>query len=551
MDSDYSFLNAGGNVGSLLRILQSKIAILNSPEICTPTLKTSLGICLNSGFPIAICWGKDFTFFYNDQYSLILGEKHPKALGSPTEIVYAEIWDTLEPQLTSVISSGITIKLPDAPFLLYRNSYLEECYFDYTLSPIYNAEGKIEGIFNVVIETTNKVIGQRRSQLMNKLIKIENTAQTLEKCINNCKMVLNEEQQEIPFYLIYLKRKDKIYALAASGGIDQPIDHHKWPVEDLLKSGNTVFLDSIADYLAEPIITFYPEPCCEAAIIPLKNQNAPISGYMIVGLSPRKKNDTDYKQFIENVGSVIGNCLSSAFSFDEFLSLEIEKENLLRIVSHELKAPITSIKGYAQLVMRVSEKKWDDDSFKLLIKMTSQINKLNLIITDMLDGTNFNSGRIHVTVTEFGFDNLVKKIVNEIYTSNSKHNIQIELGCINLYNGDKTRIGQVISNLLSNAIKYSPNGGNILIRTSEDNEKISFSISDQGIGIRKAEQQKIFERFYRSIEITRYPYPGMGLGLFISNEIIKLMGGKLWCESEEGKGTIFYFTLPLDYKSTN
>ncbi|MBB5638339.1 two-component sensor histidine kinase [Pedobacter cryoconitis] len=550
MDIDYSFLNAGRNMDSLFRILRSKIAILNSPEISTPTLKTSLGICLNSGFPIAVCWGKEFTLFYNDQYALILGGKHPKAFGSPTKIVFAEIWDILEPQLKLVISSGTTIKLPDAPFLLDRNGYLEECYFDYTLSPIYNAEGKIEGIFNLVIETTNKVIGQRRSELLNKLIKIGNTAQTLEKYFNNCKIALNEEQQEIPFYLIYLKGKHKIYTLVASGGIDQTIDHHKWPVEDLLKSGNTVFLDSISDYLAEPIITFYPEPCCEAAIIPLKNKNAPISGYMIVGLSPRKKNDTDYKQFIENVGGVIGNCLSSAFSFDEFLSLEREKENLLRIISHELKTPITSIKGYAQLIMRVSEKNGDDSS-KLLTKMTSQINKLNHIITDMLDGTNFNSGRIHLTITEFSFDNLVKKIASEIYISDSKHNIQIELGCRNLYSGDRARIGQVISNLLSNAIKYSPDGGNIFIRTSGNNEKISFSISDQGIGIRKAEQQKIFERFYRSTEIiTQYPYPGMGLGLFISNEIIKLMGGKLWCESQEGQGAIFYFTLPLDYKST-
>jgi signal transduction histidine kinase len=162
-----------------------------------------------------------------------------------------------------------------------------------------------------------------------------------------------------------------------------------------------------------------------------------------------------------------------------------------------------------------------------------------------LDGTNFNSGRITFYTTEFSFDDLVLEMVKEIHRQNTNHTIEIKLGCADLYSGDRVRISQVISNLLSNAIKYSPDGGNIVIETSKNEQNIIFSISDQGIGINKDEQQKIFQRFYRSVDLKQYAYGGMGLGLFISAEIIKLMGGKLWCESEEGKGSIFHFTLPL------
>lgn len=523
----------------------SEITELNDPDICSPALESALGICLSSGFPIAVYWGQNFTFFYNEEFTPILGDKHPKALGEDAKDVFAEIWDNLMQQLTTVFTQGTTIKMPDAPFLLNRHGYVEECYFDYTLSPIYNSQGKIEGIFNVVMETTNKVIGQRRDRLLNNLMQIESTVQPVEKCISNCKIILNENQQEIPFYLIYLKAKDNVYNLVASGGIAQIVDHQKWPIEDLIRSGHPVHLNSISDYLSEPIATFYPEPCCQAVIIPLKNTNAPISGYMVTGLSPRKKNDSEYLKFIKNIGSLIGSCLSSAFSFDEFLALEREKENLLGIVSHELKTPITSIKAYAQLVMRDLKKKGDVNNSQLMVKMAEQINKLNLVITDMLDGTNFNDGRIKFYNSEFSFDDLVLELLNEIPSPNNNNTIQIKLGGAGYYSGDRIRVSQVISNLLSNALKYSPDGGEILIETSKNNGNITFSITDQGIGINKDEQQKIFQRFYRSVNLKQYTYGGIGLGLFISGEIIKLMGGKLWCESEEGKGSIFHFTLPL------
>lgn len=544
MDKEYAFLEAGGNIGRLLRESRLEISALSASDSSTQTFKAALGICLNSGFPIAIFWGKNFTFFYNDEYLPMIGNKHPHALGSPSKDIFSEIRDTLEPQLSSVFNNGNTIKLPDAPFLLNRNGYLEECYFDYTLSPIKNSAGKIEGVFNVVIETTNNVIGTRRSQLLHKLVKLENIVQPLKKCISNFGTILSEAKQEIPFFLIYLKGNDKTYSLVASGGIDQKIDHRKWPIDDLGSSGNTIHLNSISEYLSEPIITFYPEPCCEALMIALRNENSPISGFMIAGLSPRKKNDSDYFHFIQNVCRIMGSCFSSAFSFDELQALDQERDSILRVISHELKTPVTSIKAYAQLALRFMRKQKENNHIsELLLKLIAQTDKLNQIITDMLDGTNVNSGKVKFTSTDFSLDELIEEIVTEILIPNKDKKIKLELNCEGFYSGDKARIAQVIYNLLSNALKYSPHGGDIIIKTSKNNNTINFSIKDQGIGISQNEQHKIFHRFYRSLDVENYPYPGIGLGLFIAKEIITLMGGKMWCESEKGKGSTFHFTL--------
>ena len=140
------------------------------PVQCWPqSLRTSVSTCLNCAFPIVLWWGPELAILYNDEYRQILGpEKHPAALGEPGAKVWAEIWDVIEPMLMQVYSRGEATRSRDLLLHIDRG-YLEEAYFSFSYSPIYDDDGRIGGIFCPVIETTEKVIGERRLRTLRDL----------------------------------------------------------------------------------------------------------------------------------------------------------------------------------------------------------------------------------------------------------------------------------------------------------------------------------------------------------------------------------------------
>ena len=145
----------------------------------------------------------------------------------------------------------------------------------------------------------------------------------------------------------------------------------------------------------------------------------------------------------------------------------------------------------------------------------------------------------------FHFDETVQEVIEEMQPLTTKHTIIHKKNADVKVLGDKYRVSQVLRNLLSNAIKYSPESDKIIVKTSFDKNEVVVSVQDFGIGIPKDKQSKLFERFYRVSDKKRASFPGLGLGLYISNEIIKRQDGRMWFESKEGKGSTFYFCLPI------
>jgi signal transduction histidine kinase len=517
------------------------------PEIkdCPEALRTAYTICLNCGFPSAIFWGEELSLYYNHEYALILGNKHPASFGKPAAEVYPEIWESLSLQFIAVKENLKTLKLIDTLLLLDRHGYQEECYFDYTLSPLFDNRGNVVGIFNIAIETTNQKLGQRRSELISLFISQQHFAQPLNNCIDGCGNILKDALEDIPFHLLYMRTNNKQYKLVSSSGINQPHHDINWPIDELLVSGSFKHIDNLTDFFTEPIVNLFPEPCLEALIVPLKHEHSSLSGFLVAGLSPRKRFDKHYLEFIQNISWHVGACFSTATSFDQFVELEEEKDNLLGVISHELRTPITSIKAYSQLAVRNLKKEGESDSEVLLKRMDMQVAKLNLIVSDMLDGTNFRAGRISYRKEKFDFDEMVGDTI-AVFKENNKHTIVLDLNIIQQFEGDKQRLKQVVSNLISNALKYAMGDSEIRVRTTIVDNELHFSIQDQGIGIKEEEKTKIFERFYRSVNVKQYTYPGIGLGLFIAKEIIKHFGGKIWVNSKPGNGATFHFTIPIN-----
>lgn len=234
----------------------------------------------------------------------------------------------------------------------------------------------------------------------------------------------------------------------------------------------------------------------------------------------------------------------------EIRKLSQQKDEFLAIASHELKTPLTSVKGYAQVLQSIFEDRNDTEAVMILSRMDKQINKLTGFITDLLDVTRIQSGKLQFNEELFDLSALTVGLVEELQLTTSKHLIKKDLPPGVLLHADMERVGQVITNLITNAIKYSPAGGDVEITIRQGNEDVLLSVKDFGIGIPADRQSKVFEQFYRANNY-RKAISGMGIGLYISAEIVQRSGGKIWVNSKEGIGSTFYVSLPFQKVSDN
>ncbi len=237
--------------------------------------------------------------------------------------------------------------------------------------------------------------------------------------------------------------------------------------------------------------------------------------------------------------------LGATSDITEQKMLEQDKNDFISISTHELKTPVTSLKAYAEVLERRFLKSGDTVSAKHMAKMNAQLNKLTSLIGDLLDATKIESGKLFMHEENFMFDELVEEVVNELQMTTEKHTLITEGKTNKEIHADRERIGQVLTNLISNAIKYSPREGKIIVKLWAKTTNIGVCVKDYGIGISKEKQAKIFERFYRASGPKENTFPGLGLGLYISSEIIKRAHGKIWVDSAKGKGSAFCFTLPV------
>lgn len=224
---------------------------------------------------------------------------------------------------------------------------------------------------------------------------------------------------------------------------------------------------------------------------------------------------------------------------------EQKKDEFISIASHELKTPLTSIKAYLQLSERSIETNNIATTKSYLQRTHLQLIKLNDLVTDLLDISKIESGKLKFNKKNFGFQRLISSAIDIIrQTHEGVTIIQSGETDVEVY-GDEVRIEQVLINYLTNAIKYSPEENEIRIETTVEPDKhILVQVIDKGIGIPADKTSGLFEKFYR-VEETSHKFQGMGIGLFICAEIIKRHDGTYGVESKEGVGSSFYFTLPL------
>ncbi|RYY30592.1 MAG: PAS domain-containing protein [Sphingobacteriaceae bacterium] len=274
--------------------------------------------------------------------------------------------------------------------------------------------------------------------------------------------------------------------------------------------------------------------------------NNPVEGYEVEHDFPHigRKLMLVNAHRIELEGEYKDRILIAIEDITERREIERRKDDFLSIASHELKTPLTTVKGYVQMMYRnmpadASEK------FKGIVEKTEvYVERLNTLLAELLDVSRIQTGNIELHKEWFDFDKMIHETVEGIQSATKSHQITVKGTATNRYLGDESHIVQVINNLLANAIKYSPNSPEITVYLSLVSDYLKVSVTDKGMGISQDDQKKIFDRFFRVGEIQQR-FPGMGIGLYVCDQIIQNHSGSLWVESEKGKGSTFSFTLPL------
>lgn len=240
------------------------------------------------------------------------------------------------------------------------------------------------------------------------------------------------------------------------------------------------------------------------------------------------------------------NVIANVRDITKFREAEEAKTMFISMVSHELKTPVSVIKGYASTLNR-EEVEWDRNTLRNgLSVIDEETDKLAELIDTLLDVSRLQLGTFKLHTGPVKLDKLAEKVANKFGPQTSKHSITVAFPKdFPETQGDERRLGQVISNLVSNAIKYSPEGGSIMISGSRMKDALQVSVSDEGIGLTDAQCDLIFDRFYRVDNALTRDTQGVGLGLYIVRSIVEAHGGRVWAEPGSEKGSIFTFELPL------
>jgi PAS domain S-box-containing protein len=242
----------------------------------------------------------------------------------------------------------------------------------------------------------------------------------------------------------------------------------------------------------------------------------------------------------------LSHVLANVVDITRFREAEEMKSTFISIISHELKTPVSLIKGYANTLAR-EDANWDRETVREGLQVISEeSDRLNSLINNLLDASRIQAGGFRVERADVSIPKLAAKVVESFGPQTATHRFVLDFAQdFPIISADEERLRQVFNNLVSNAIKYAPDGGEIRIGGWSDGAQVTVYVADQGIGIPTEEQGKLFQRFYRVDSSLRRKTQGAGLGLYLCRSIVEAHGGRIWLRSEPGKGTTVFFALPV------
>lgn len=455
--------------------------------------------------------GEAMVFEIINSFMLKLLDRGPDIIGKTMlsgmpEIAGQPIFDIIY----EVYRSGKPYYGFETPVILQRNHKEETAYFNFAYTPLLE-HGKIVGILQVATEVTEQ-------------IRIRKDLQKAEEMLR-----FSIESANVGTWFIDIPTLE----FTPSSSMKKLFGYH--PDENMPYDAVLAQIDG--EYRRKVVMAV------DATFNKGENFNLEFPAIGFHDLQTRwlrAVGKLDYDQY-SNLLHFSGVCID----ITEQKQDEIRKNDFIAMVSHELKTPLTSLKGYMQLLTLKNRKNEDGFTLAALEKGNAQINKMTALINGFLNVSKLEGGKIHLDKQPFLLRDLVEEIVEEITMTTENHHIEVAAFPPVSVTADQEKIGQVINNFLSNAVKYSPKGKNITIACDKTANHVQLSIKDEGMGINEYDIDKLFDRFYRVNNKHAQNISGFGIGLYLCAEIIQRHNGKIWVESEIGKGSTFYFSLPV------
>ncbi len=556
-------LAGGGEVGALMRDKDWSETALGPVSTWPQSLLTTVSICLHSRFELFTWWGPELLMLYNDAYRQTLMSKHPWALGRPGREVWPEIWPIIGPMLERVLQKGEATRSDDLLLILERHGYPEETYHTFSYSPILEEAGRIGGVFTAVQQTTDKVIGERRLRTLSDLGARSANASTSAEAWRLAAETLGQNAYDIPFAVLYALDDNGIVARAkARTGISET--HPALPPEIHLEDPEgrcaTLIIRAISENVPLEIdnaesLAFpggaWETPSCQVVILPLAQtgQAHPL-GVLVAGISPRKRLDSSYRDFLDIVAAQVARSIADAQSFERereraeaLAALDRAKTAFFSNISHEFRTPLTLMLGTLEEMLQ--EPADTQDRERVTVAHRNALRLLKLVNT-LLDFSRIEAGRMSALYQPVDLAALTRDLASSFRSAIERAGLAFMVECPELSEPayiDRDMWEKIVLNLLSNAYKFTFNGS-ISVRLGETPSAFELSVADSGTGIPPAELPRIFERFHRVEGARGRTHEGTGIGLALVHDLVKLHGGAVRAESEPGCGSTFHVSIP-------
>ncbi len=558
-----SVFAGSGEMATRMRALDWSMTALGPVEQWPQALRTCVRLMLSAGYPMTILWGPDLAYLYNDANVPVVGTKHPWALGRGCREIYPEAWDFVGPLFDRVMTKGeAAVTLADQLFVMHRNNYLEECYFAFSFSPVPDDSGRAGGVLNIVLETTERVLEDRRRPLLRDLASRTAGARTEEEVWRVSAETLGENRLSLPFAFLYEYRPSEHQAYLAGASVETD-EALRPPVVDcrgenlwrfdpaLTKDGVLVELGDRASSVPVPNWAFPPK---EACVVPIRlGEYGEVLGFLVAGIHPGRAFDDAYRQFVFRITEQITIGLVSARAYERerqraeaLAELDRAKTTFFSNVSHEFRTPLTLMLGPLEEVLPEARERLSPEHHEQLIAVRRNGLRLLKLVNTLLDFSRMEAGRVQASYQPTDLAAFTSEIASAFDSAMDNAGLRFSVACQPLAEPvyvDRDMWEKIVLNLLSNALKFTFEGEVDLTLKPVDGA-VELRVRDTGVGIPEEHRERMFERFHRIEGAAARTYEGTGIGLALVQELARLHGGSVRVESAVGAGSTFTVTIP-------
>jgi DNA-binding NtrC family response regulator/signal transduction histidine kinase len=559
-----SVFAGGGDMGARMRALDWSETILGAVGQWPQSLRTCIGVMLGSGYPMLVSWGPAYTMLYNDPYRPLIGTKHPGALGCSIREVLPETWDFLGPRFDRVMTHGEEAShLTGQMFTVYRNNYLEECYFSFSYSPIRDDNGKVGGVFTTVLDMTEQVVEDRRRQVLRDLASRTAESRDEQEVWRVSAETLGLHRLSVPFAFLYKYQAAEHQARLASASAKTNDDLSPVVVdckgESVWRFHAALSDDCLVVELRERAsaisIPGWPMPVQQATVLPIRvREHSEPAAFMVLGIHPGRAFDDTYREFVRRIGEQIAIGLASARAHEQerrraeaLAEIDRAKTAFFGNVSHEFRTPLALMLGPLEEVLPEARKHLSPEHHEQLITVRRNAVRLLKLVNTLLDFSRIEAGRVQAIYEPTDLSGVTAEIASVFRSAMEHAGLQFTVECPPMAEPvyiDRDMWEKIVSNLLSNAFKFTF-AGSVTVMLESKEGAVQLQVRDTGVGIPEEHRERVFERFHRVEGTQARTYEGTGIGLAFVQELVRLHGGEVQVESGIGQGSTFTVTIPL------